>query len=69
MWRWNILPGWVKALTLFVGLPAWLGFAGMIVTGATFDHENLALTLFALFSGVAACHTFFIARAFWRNEV
>jgi hypothetical protein len=41
----------------------------MIVTGATFDHEKLALTLFALFGGVAASHTFFIARAFWRNEV
>lgn len=69
MWTWSILPSWVKTLTLFIGLPAWLGFAAMIVTGAIFDHAQLTLILFAIFGGVAACQTFFIARAFWRNEV
>lgn len=66
---WRVFPRWLKVLTLFVGFPAWLGFAGMIVTGSIFEHQTMTLTLFAVFGFVALCQTVFMARAAWRNDL
>ncbi|WP_093080837.1 hypothetical protein [Sphingobium sp. AP50] len=66
---WRIFPLWLKKLMLFVGLPAWLGFAAMIFTGALFEYKGLTLSLFAVLGLLAFCQTFFIARAAWRNEL
>lgn len=66
---WRLFPRWLKALTLIVGLPAWLGFATMIVTGSIFEHETVTLTLFSSFAFVALCQTAFMARSAWRNDL
>ena len=60
---WRLFPRWLKAQTLIVGLPAWLGFATMIATGAMFEHEEVTLTLFGMFAFVALCQTGFMARS------
>lgn len=72
MWSrssWQLFPRWLKVLTLLVALPAWLGFAAMIVTGSIFEHETATLTLFGIFAFVAVCQTAFMARAAWRNDL
>jgi hypothetical protein len=66
---WRLFPRWLKALTLLVGLPAWLGFAAMIFTGAIFGHQTVTLTLFGVFGFVAVCQMVFMARAAWRNDL
>jgi hypothetical protein len=66
---WQLFPRSLKMLTLFVGLPAWLGFVGMIVTGSIFEHETATLTLFSVFGFVAVCQTAFTAWAAWRNDL
>jgi hypothetical protein len=64
---WRLFPRWLKLLTLVVGLPAWLGFAALIVTGSIFEHQSATLTLFAALLVVALCQTFFITRAARRD--
>ena len=66
---WRLFPRWLKALTLLVGLPAWLGFAVMILTGGIFDHQTATLTLFGIFAFVAVCQMVVTARTVRRNEL
>ena len=66
---WRVLPRWLQKTTLFVGFPAWLLFFAMILTGQIFSQQMVTMTAFAVFGAVAAAHTFFIARAVWRNEI
>ncbi|WP_169804446.1 hypothetical protein [Sphingomonas pituitosa] len=66
---WRLFPRWLKAVTLLIGLPAWLGFAAMIVTGSILEHQTTTLTLFGAVVFVAVCQTTFMARAAWRNDL
>jgi hypothetical protein len=66
---WRLFPRWLKAVTLLVGVPAWLGFAAMVVTGSIFKHQTTTLTLFGAFAFVAICQTAFMAQAAWRNDL
>ena len=63
------LPRWAKRLIWFVGLPCWLGFAALIVTGALFQHKMLLLLLFGGFFAAAAVAAFYQWRATWRGEI
>lgn len=66
---WHLFPRRLKLLTLLVGLPAWLGFEAMIVTGTIFEHETTTLALFVAFAFVAVYQFAFIARSAWRNDL
>ncbi|UYY77464.1 hypothetical protein [Sphingomonas sp. R1] len=66
---WRLFPHWLKAITLLVGVPAWLGFAALVATGAIFEHQNTTLTLFGVLAFVAVCQTAFVAQAAWRNDL
>ncbi|WP_062733073.1 hypothetical protein [Sphingobium abikonense] len=66
---WAVLPKWVRAYTLFLGLPAWAVFALMIFSGQIFEYETLTMLAFGIFGSAAAIQTFFVAKATWRGEI
>ncbi|PBN44436.1 hypothetical protein SxD43FB_06600 [Sphingobium sp. D43FB] len=66
---WAVLPKWVQAYTLFVGMPAWVMFAFLIFSGRVFDNETLTMLVFGVFGSAAVIQTFFVAKATWRGEL
>ena len=61
--HWKVQPGWVKALTVFVGLPAFL----VLLTGAASGAlENVAM---AAFIAVAVLQLSFVLRGYWRMDL
>ena len=66
---WRLFPRWLKAITLLVGVPAWLGCAALIATGSIFEHQAATLTLFGALAFVAVCQTAFVAQAAWGNDL
>ncbi|AKM10470.1 hypothetical protein [Croceicoccus naphthovorans] len=51
--KWATRPRWLKRLTFFVAIPAWIGGAVLFVSGSLFSHQTLGLLLFAAFAFVA----------------
>ena len=65
--HWQAQPVWVKALTILVGIPAWLVIFYIILSGNLDDRLlNVAFPLFAI---VCLLQCFFIARAYWRYDI
>ncbi len=66
--HWKVQPGWVKALTFLIGLPAWLIWAASILI--PFDPGELLQTfLISAMSITAALQAIFVFRAYWRMDV
>lgn len=61
---WNVLPRWVKVLSVAVALPAWLWWVWEII--AEPDASEAPLTPLFIFGAVALIQFFFIGRALWR---
>lgn len=65
--HWRVLPQWVKAASIGVGLPAWIVLVSGFVTGRwdTPVHH----TAFITFAAVAALQTAFLFRSYWKMEL
>jgi len=60
---WKVQPGWVKALTIIIGLPAFI----VLVSGAASGTpENIAM---GAFIAVALPQLIFVLRAYWRMDL
>lgn len=64
---WLSLPDWLRRVTLFVFLPAWIGFTFLALTAEIFTHRGLALALFGACFVIAAIHTGLIWWRSWRD--
>lgn len=64
---WQILPRWVKWISLLIGLPAWLVLVAGIFRGDI--GSSYQLSAFAIFGGVAVFQGFFVARAYVRMDL
>lgn len=62
---WKLQPAWVKAFTIWIGVPAWLLFIGEMAP--PFEPPN-PLVLIG-FAATAVLQMAFIARAFWRMDI
>lgn len=64
---WRVLPRWVKAASLGIGLPAWIVLASGVVTG----HWGTPLQCAAstIFMAVGVLQMAFIFRSYWRMEL
>ena len=61
--HWKVQPAWVKALTVIIGLPAFL----VLVTGAASGVlDDLAM---GAFIAVALLQLSFVLRAYWRLDL
>ena len=61
--HWKVQPGWVKALTVIIGLPAFI----VLVTGAASGAaENVAMGAFIV---VVLLQLIFVLRAYWRMDL
>jgi len=65
--HWRVLPGWAKAITVLVGVPAWL----VLMLGVFTDKADsrTAFVAFCVFGSVAVLQTVLIFRAYWRMEL
>ena len=64
---WRVLPQWAKAISIGVGLPAWIVLAFGVLTGrgdTTINH-----TAFITFAAVAALQTALLFRSYWKMEL
>jgi hypothetical protein len=61
--HWKVQPGWVKALTVLIGVPAFLLLATGAVGGMV---ENVAVSAFL---AVALLQLAFVFRAYWRMDL
>jgi hypothetical protein len=64
---WDVLPRWVKVVSVAVALPAWLWWVWEIISSNA--ASEVSLTPFLIFGAVALIQIFFIGRAFWRMEL
>ena len=61
--HWKVQPRWVKALTVIIGLPAFL----VLITGAASGTlENVTMCAFI---AVALLQVSFVLRAYWRMDL
>jgi hypothetical protein len=65
--HWRVLPRWVKAASLGIGLPAWIVLATGVVSGQW--DTPLQHAAFATFISVAVLQTTFLFRSYWRMEL
>lgn len=61
--HWKVQPGWVKALTVLIGVPAFFVLVSGTVSGTL---ENVALSAFV---AVALLQLAFVLRAYWRMDL
>jgi len=62
----------VRLVTIWVGLPAWLAFAAMVLTGiftGNVPNKSLMLTAFGVVGATSALQMVFVARAYWRMDI
>ena len=62
------LPSWARRFFLWVGLPCWIAFAGLIVFGKAFEYQALTVLFFGGFFASAAVAAFYKTRARLRGE-
>ena len=67
--EWSIQPKWVKALSLGIGLPAWLLIMIDVLSEDGISAAWVTYVAMALFAAVAVIQMLFIARAFWRMDL
>jgi uncharacterized membrane protein YjdF len=58
-------PAWSKKVWWFIGVPAWIIFALLIVSGKSFELQWLSFIFFAAFAVPAAIQCFYI----WRGRI
>ena len=66
--HWAVQPYWAKALTVIVGIPAWLVFAYNIVVSNEPD-DRIIRVAFGLFMTVCLLQLALVARGYWRNDI
>ena len=67
--HWDIQPKWVKALSIGVGLPAWLVLMYSVLSENGFSNPWVMRVAFAAFATVAVVQFLFIARGYWRMDI
>jgi hypothetical protein len=65
--HWRVLPRWAKAVSIGVGLPAWIVLASGVVTGRWDTPINHAA--FITFAAVAVLQTALLFRSYWKMEL
>ena len=65
--HWRVLPAWVKAVSMLVGLPSFIVL--MIGTFRGDFDSTLQTVAFGAFAGVALLQMAFLFRAYWRMEL
>jgi hypothetical protein len=65
--HWRALPPWAKAVTIFVGIPAWLVLMVSVFRGET--DSRISFVAFCIFGSVAVLQTLLLFRAYWRMEL
>jgi hypothetical protein len=65
--HWRALPQWAKAITIFIGVPAWLVLMASVFRGE--PDGGTSFVAFCTFGGVAVLQTLLLVRAYWRMEL
>jgi len=65
--HWRVLPPWAKAITIIIGMPAWLVLMVSVFWGE--PDGRVSFIAFCIFGGVAVLQTLLLVRAYWRMEL
>ena len=64
---WTVQPRWLKRLTTFIALPAWLAVAVSIISGNL--SRQLIVGCVGIIIVLAVLQAAFVAKAYWKHEI
>jgi hypothetical protein len=64
---WTVQPKWLKRLTIFIALPAWLAVVASIIGGN--PSRQLIVGCVGIIIMLAVLQAAFVARAYWKHEI
>jgi hypothetical protein len=65
--HWRVQPPWVKAVVIWIAVPAWLLFMATVLMGNI--GGTVQMIAFGVFGAVALLTLAFVFRAYWRLDL